>query len=119
MEISITSPKPLTAELLYEQSEEFRSLLAAWLKDGACPLCLGDFLEEQGLPVQAQVARWAVDHTSVGTRLNRFSGDNVSAIWSVVPTTLLWYLRNVSDDTLNLARFLDAVDLVSHYMKRD
>lgn len=50
----------MTAAELYERDPEFRALMAAWVADRACPISLGDFLEERGCSeLCCRIARWA------------------------------------------------------------
>lgn len=49
----------MTAHELHECDPEFRAMIAAWVATRACPVGLGDFLEERGCSaLMCRIARW-------------------------------------------------------------
>lgn len=54
----MTTTTPTTAAELYAASGTFRAAVTKWVADRRCPLELGDFLDEHGLPAPADCARW-------------------------------------------------------------
>ena len=94
----------MTCAELYTTDPTFAAGINKWVSDRRCPIEMGDYLEELGLPGPADCARWCAgepDRTVCSPMEERGEKPSPSGVFPTMADGWLWYDAHSRDRWFN------------------